>query len=53
MPDTKRKPAAKPVSPPAKSPTGTKKERKDELSIDELSKVSGGRAKRTTRFGRT
>jgi hypothetical protein len=45
MADTKHKSAPKPASPPAKSQTGGKKDRKDELSIDDLSKVSGGRMK--------
>jgi bacteriocin-like protein len=52
MADTKQKPAPKPAGTAAKPQAGGKKDRKDELSIDELAKVSGGR-KRSNKFGRT
>jgi bacteriocin-like protein len=52
MADSKQKPAPKPAASATKPPAGGKKDRKDELSIDELAKVSGGR-KRNNKFGRT
>jgi bacteriocin-like protein len=51
MADTKQKPVPKPAN-TAKPQAGGKKDRKDELNIDELAKVSGGR-KRNNKFGRT